>query len=396
VRKFKNVRRNKIIDNKTVKRTFLGDARKIVVGVGLGLVGPVVAPSITAAQETGDENRTLIHGLVKDLKDKDQNKRWRAAAYLGQAAFRGTDISSAVPALKEALKDDMAVAWRASAALVFHYSKNGNWTEVKKLLKSKNTHAMYGASSGIADIANKGMDISQVVPDLISIVNQGRSNSKLAASALTFHYVNNRQWSEVDKLLKEESKEIKKGALDALKEAPLKGVDVKPLVPTLEGLLNDRSVRDKVVSVLTFHYALHQQYDKIDGWMNSKNMWIKKSVLNILETAASELGLKITGILPSVAKVLGDEKIVLRLNAAEVFFNVAEKGRDISAGILALEKALDDENGYVKSLSAGALSYHYLYTGNYEGFRKLLFHKDDMVRETAIRTSERYGEKMGQ
>ncbi len=189
-----------------------------------------------------------IQELIRQLNDPSPEVRMSAAGALGEVALNGKNITSAIPALGNALSD-----------------KNGG---VRKC-----------AAEVLWDAASNDQDISLVVPALGHTLNdEDRYVKWSAAGALTYHYVNKGQWTKVEELLAHE------GAARALKEPAEKGRDITPVVPALVKILKDGNEMVRKGAAQTL---MRYGFNKISAAEEEK-IRIKINVLLILEEKVRE------------------------------------------------------------------------------------------------------------
>jgi len=272
------------------------------------------------------KNYFEVRRRARQLCDPIPGVRTNAAWALRRAAAKGQDITPAVPALANVLKDeDVDVRKHAARALTYHYLNKRNFAEIEKLLGNMDANVKLSAAEALGDAAAKGQDITLALPALTNALGDKNEDVKdTAAWALTFHYLDKGNFAEIEKLLGNKDANVKAGAAGALWRAAKNGQDITPAVPALANALGD------------------------------ENKNVRKNAAGALGEAADN-GEDITLAVPALANVLKDEDADVRKYAAEAFEQAAEKGQDITPAVPALANALGDENKNVRKNAAGAL-----------------------------------------
>ena len=185
-----------------------------------------------------------IWELVGKLKDQSLNwpERNKAIKSIGEHLSYGADITPAVSFLTMALNDSVwCIQENASEVLAYYYVTKGRWNEVHALLTHdgvKGIHLREGATRALGNAAEKGIDISPAIPIInpflepanwsymgiaaqtlyqaakmgidisitvpslkIALDDYRREISDPAGGALAAHYLNKRNFEEVEKLM---------------------------------------------------------------------------------------------------------------------------------------------------------------------------------------------------
>jgi len=160
--------------------------------------------------------------------------------------------------------------------LMFYYTDNKKWDEAKKLIEDKDGRTRFMARLGLesvvhlkgtdisplipslpknkkefneeewiadllCDAAEKGTDISVVIPEIMDKIEEKTSRWVWrAAKALTYHYTNREMWTEVIGLLEYDNRSIKDGAVTVAYSIIRKGTDISPILESVGKLFGDK------------------------------------------------------------------------------------------------------------------------------------------------------------
>ena len=154
-----------------------------------------------------------IKKLVADLKGSNQNARLNATIALEDAAYRGVDVSLAIPVLAGALCDsNRYIVWNAAWALEL--------------------------------AAKKGSDISSSINNLKKLISDDLMYYAKddATEALTYHYLNKRDFRNIISLLNYKDVNIKSCVIYAIGVYAKKGFNITPLSSNLRRFLLNTDV----------------------------------------------------------------------------------------------------------------------------------------------------------
>ncbi len=141
-----------------------------------------------------------IRELVDELKSSDPAFRINALEQLYKEAKKGTNIGSAVSSLEKLLEtDDLKILEKITFTIVIHYTNKKQDRKLRKLLRHRDEDVKWNASW-----------------------------------FLTQQYIADKQTKMIRKLLMHGEEDVRFGALDGIKEAFEKGMDIRPAIPALK------------------------------------------------------------------------------------------------------------------------------------------------------------------
>lgn len=318
--------------------------------------------------------------LADDLSCIDIRFRMNAVLKLYEAAKKRIDINSAADALEKNLDypnpkfleistwtltlhylnreedrkikgllnhTDEDVRWNASWFLTKHYIRKKRRRRIEEMLTNTDRDIRLGALDAIREAFENETNISSVIPAL--------ANS-LAGN-------------------------IKEDAVQLLKGAALKRVDISEAVPDLGRALKDDDIKETALEVL--YRVVYDGGDISEAIPNmGRVLWdadIRETTMVIIELAASK-GHKINRITSKLEDMLSNINDMMRTSAAGIFFNAAKSGQDISFSIPPLEQSLRDWNFMVRMTSSAALTLIYLKRKQWGNISELLKHENKSVR----------------
>jgi HEAT repeat protein len=317
-------------------------------------------------------NKEQISELIKKLGSKDAKERCEAAEALGDTAFGGSNIFSAIPALIKALSDE-------------------------------DEFVRISAAEALEKAAEKGTDISAALPylerALYADADDLTSKTTHAAAALSQHYINKKEFEEINKLLLTEDEPIVSGVTSTLCEAAKNGADISFSIPTLAERLTswDEYVRASVSSVLRvaadkgmdITAAINPMIKKMGEFYRADS---SASDLSgpLISAAANEKTRELT--ITALTGALSDPDMPTRIIAANVLEGIALVGIDISSAVPALTKALGDED--VRPNAVTALGAYHLNKKNWKDFSDYLLKNESVgVRQHLARILIKAAEK---
>ena len=203
------------------------------------------------------DNEKEIQELIKQLSDPNENVRWNAARELRYAAEEGQDVTSAIPALGIALGDkNNKVRYHAALALTTADSNGNDITPavpaLGNALNDGNETLRGCAAEVLATAALREQDITSAIPALGNALNdENRDIRQYAARALTYHYVNKREWNKVEELLKHENANVRNPVTWMLADVARRGRDIPPVIPALGNKLTDKNFNFRIEAAET-------------------------------------------------------------------------------------------------------------------------------------------------
>jgi HEAT repeat protein len=145
--------------------------------------------------------------LAQDLGQEDEQLRWKAIVALAEAANRGENLSSAIPALIETLSDPYDdIRQQAAYTLVSVVEHGGDITAaipaLAKALFDESLEVRKEAVWALYCLVYEGSDIEVAAPGLVDgLQSPSQSVRGNGAIALTLHYLNTGRTQEAGELL---------------------------------------------------------------------------------------------------------------------------------------------------------------------------------------------------
>ncbi|MBS3067705.1 hypothetical protein J4450_03315 [Candidatus Micrarchaeota archaeon] len=120
----------------------------------------------TEQGKKGERIKKAIPALVRTLSDEDNIVASNAARAIANFAVK-EDVSQFVKDIEAALEKCPEAAW----PLIWHYAKNGKWTDVERLVRHPNREARGWGVRELGDVAGEGIDISPILDILDSLLH---------------------------------------------------------------------------------------------------------------------------------------------------------------------------------------------------------------------------------
>lgn len=224
---------------------------------------------------------------------------------------------------------------------------------VKYLARSLDSYEVkrgYG-SRLLESEARKGVDLTPVLTDVKKYLNDYDSTvNRNVALALGHHYINKSEWDEIKRFIESKadsaSTNIKSGFLSAIAHAAYKGIDISPVLNTLEWNLSEHNAAliNQATQALVYYKATRGEWDYVVDLMKMED----------------------DNISPDACKAVGN--LISKL--------------DIAPTVSTLKSLLDSDD-FVSFMSTDALTRYYLRYGKWDEVEKLLFNERSDVSEAA-------------
>ena len=119
------------------------------------------------------------------------------------------------------------------------------------------------AASLLETAARDGVDISVALDALHRNIHTVSRPSQLSAQALTYHYINKKDWSPISTLLKHPNIMIVKSSLCVLASAASRGIDIRPMLNILTGMIGKARIYSELSN--TFRFAVKNETSRHDA-----------------------------------------------------------------------------------------------------------------------------------
>lgn len=334
-------------------------------------------------------------------------------------ACKNGDLNAAVSALEQGADIDAAGDYNDSP---LNITANWGFSEIVNLLIDKGadlnhkgaadlTPLMNAATGGYFNIVStliaKGAvitnDLISVIQMKVNILKENSESGMVLPEAVTewqsfLDYILQERTKQelplIIKTLSDPSMDERKRAVDALKDAAWKGIDITPALIELQKILSesDHDLKYYASLALCVQYLRDSNTAGIEGLFNHDDDSIKEGaiygifsfakagmdisfslpLLNRLLEDKNEsvshdaaisigdlllnIGIDVAPALPNLIKLLSNKDPSMRADIAWVFVKMFETGMDISSAVPSLKKLLSDEDDKVREMAAKALS----------------------------------------
>lgn len=267
------------------------------------------------SEARGKDILPIISAIGKELLEENRDLRYCVQKSIYKAMDEKDDISDMINVVADLLKiklkvpriDDHMFTISALETLVTHYLNKKELDKIEELVEQHNSDAIRAISA----VAEKGTDITPLIPLLINELQNGESFTRtMAAGALSYHYINKGDWRGIEKLTEHKNDNIRGEAAKAV----IKKSDTLP----------GEKVKIKIGCLL---------------------------LLGKTEELV-EMG---EDIIPILGKFVSDGVPNIKHSCIETLKKFAENGSNISSAIDGLGDALNDEDWWIRRDAAAAI-----------------------------------------
>jgi len=135
--------------------------------------------------------------------------------------------------------------------------------QVVNSLNGTDSFIRINAANLLEDAAKDGVDISVALDALHNNLDANSRVSDIASQALTYHYVNKKDWSPVSALLKHPNVSIVENSLVILGSTAAYGSDIRPMLSILTSMLGKKSIQSEIL--LAFRFAVKNETSRHDA-----------------------------------------------------------------------------------------------------------------------------------
>lgn len=177
---------------------------------------------------------------------RDDEIRMGAIDALESAVANNVQISPAIPNIEKyfySLPNYAAYRFQFGKIILLHYLREKDWKKIEQLLKgTEGRVAKEGYAEALFKSAEKNVDLSHIARPLEKFILDKKTAGdarEMATAALVLNAINkNGTFGECAKFLSNADKKIIEGAAHALAISVEKGFDISLVIPKLEGIVS--------------------------------------------------------------------------------------------------------------------------------------------------------------